>query len=272
MLPGPPTLYQTLLADPAAGGARPLVAAARRDRCRRGAGRAGPGHGGRARLRHGAHRLRADRVLRHGDHVPAQRPARGRSPPPPAGPSRGSRSEPSSDGEAVPTGEPGRDRRARLHRHVRVLGRRGGHGRGHRRRRLAAHRRHRRDGRGRQRDHHRPGQGHVRGRRLQRLPGRDRGHPARHAGVAQVAVVGVPDERMGEVGCAYVVPAAGAGGRRPNPDELARSVLSWSRDAMANYKVPRGVVLVDVSAGQRQREGAQARAARAPRRRGTTTS
>ena len=37
-----------------------------------------------------------------------------------------------------------------------------------------------------------------------------------HEAVAQVAVVGVPDERMGEVGCAYVVPSAGAGaGDRP---------------------------------------------------------
>jgi HIP---CoA ligase len=63
----------------------------------------------------------------------------------------------------------------------------------------------------------------------------------RHEGVAAVAVVGVPDQRMGEVGCAYVVPA------RPDsdPDELGRSILSWSRDAMANYKVPRGVVLVE---------------------------
>ena len=62
-----------------------------------------------------------------------------------------------------------------------------------------------------------------------------------HEGVAQVAVVGVPDERMGEVGCAYVVPAdAGA-----DPEELGRALLGWSRGAMANYKVPRGVVLVD---------------------------
>ena len=29
-----------------------------------------------------------------------------------------------------------------------------------------------------------------------------------HEGVGQVAVIGVPDDRMGEVGCAYVVPAA----------------------------------------------------------------
>ncbi|HXN61262.1 MAG TPA: FadD3 family acyl-CoA ligase [Acidimicrobiales bacterium] len=63
----------------------------------------------------------------------------------------------------------------------------------------------------------------------------------RHDGVAQVAVVGIPDERMGEVGCAYVVPAdAGA-----DPEELGRALLGWSRGAMANYKVPRGVVLVE---------------------------
>jgi acyl-CoA synthetase (AMP-forming)/AMP-acid ligase II len=62
-----------------------------------------------------------------------------------------------------------------------------------------------------------------------------------HEGVAAVAVVGVPDERMGEVGCAYVVPAQPGA----DPDELGRSVLSWSRGTMANYKVPRGVVMVD---------------------------
>ena len=66
-----------------------------------------------------------------------------------------------------------------------------------------------------------------------------------HGAVAQVAVVGVPDERLGEVGCAYVVPAPGAAPEGGDPDDLARSILGWSRDAMANYKVPRGVVLVD---------------------------
>ena len=65
-----------------------------------------------------------------------------------------------------------------------------------------------------------------------------------HEAVGQVAVVGVPDDRMGEVGCAYIVPteAAAAG---TDPVELGRAILSWSRGAMANYKVPRGVVLVD---------------------------
>jgi acyl-CoA synthetase (AMP-forming)/AMP-acid ligase II len=71
-----------------------------------------------------------------------------------------------------------------------------------------------------------------------------------HEAVAQVAVVGVPDERLGEVGCAYVVPASGSGGDTrdradPGP-ELGRAILGWSRGVMANYKVPRAVVFVDV--------------------------
>ena len=68
-----------------------------------------------------------------------------------------------------------------------------------------------------------------------------------HEAVGQVAVVGVPDERLGEVGCAYVVSTAPAGvpDRVADPVALGRAILSWSRGAMANYKVPRGVVLVD---------------------------
>jgi len=59
-----------------------------------------------------------------------------------------------------------------------------------------------------------------------------------HPGVSQVAVVGVPDERLGEVGKAYVIPRAGA-----EVDEA--SIVAWCREHMANYKVPRTVVLVD---------------------------
>jgi HIP---CoA ligase len=62
-----------------------------------------------------------------------------------------------------------------------------------------------------------------------------------YEGVAQVAVVGVPDERMGEVGCAYIVSSSDDA----DPDALGRAILGWSRGVMANYKVPRGVVLVD---------------------------
>ncbi len=61
--------------------------------------------------------------------------------------------------------------------------------------------------------------------------------------VAQVAVVGVPDERMGEVGCAYVVPTPTAAAE--DPRSIGQAILRWSRGAMANYKVPRSVVLVD---------------------------
>src|SRR5205807_817182 len=60
----------------------------------------------------------------------------------------------------------------------------------------------------------------------------------RHEAVGQVAMVGVPDERLGEVGVAFVVPRAGA---VIDPDEL----VAWARDRMANYKVPRRVEIVD---------------------------
>ena len=60
----------------------------------------------------------------------------------------------------------------------------------------------------------------------------------RHEGVSEAAVIGVPDERMGEVGKAFVVPRAGASVR---PDDL----VAWCRDRLANYKVPRTVELVD---------------------------
>jgi HIP---CoA ligase len=68
-----------------------------------------------------------------------------------------------------------------------------------------------------------------------------------HADVEQVAVIGVPDERMGEVGWAYVVPAAAAAGAVAGPaaDAFGVALLQWARHAMANYKVPRGVVLVE---------------------------
>jgi acyl-CoA synthetase (AMP-forming)/AMP-acid ligase II len=56
--------------------------------------------------------------------------------------------------------------------------------------------------------------------------------------VSQVAVVGVPDERMGEVGEAYVIPRPG---RVVEPEAL----IAWCRERMANYKVPRRVDVVD---------------------------
>jgi acyl-CoA synthetase (AMP-forming)/AMP-acid ligase II len=53
-----------------------------------------------------------------------------------------------------------------------------------------------------------------------------------HPAVAQAAVIGVPDERMGQVGKAFVVL------REPlTADEL----IEWSRLRMAGFKVPRTV-------------------------------
>ncbi|MFQ5416183.1 MAG: FadD3 family acyl-CoA ligase [Myxococcota bacterium] len=54
---------------------------------------------------------------------------------------------------------------------------------------------------------------------------------------AQVAVIGIPDERQGEVGMAFVVPAAGV-------ELTPESVIAWCRENMANYKVPRAVEIV----------------------------
>ncbi len=62
-----------------------------------------------------------------------------------------------------------------------------------------------------------------------------------HPGVAQVAVVGVPDHRMGEVGLAVVVPAPGA-----DPAVLAGELPEWAKGQLANFKVPRRVVCADV--------------------------
>jgi acyl-CoA synthetase (AMP-forming)/AMP-acid ligase II len=59
-----------------------------------------------------------------------------------------------------------------------------------------------------------------------------------HPAISQVAVVGMPDARMGEVGIAYVIP-------RPDVNADPDEIIQWSRREMANYKVPRVVELVD---------------------------
>jgi acyl-CoA synthetase (AMP-forming)/AMP-acid ligase II len=60
-----------------------------------------------------------------------------------------------------------------------------------------------------------------------------------HPAVAQAAVIGVPDERMGQVGKAFIV--AKDGGPTISGDDL----IAWSRQRMAGFKVPRYVEFLD---------------------------
>jgi acyl-CoA synthetase (AMP-forming)/AMP-acid ligase II len=61
---------------------------------------------------------------------------------------------------------------------------------------------------------------------------------ARLDGVAEAAVIGVADERLGEVGLALVV-------RRPDARVDVDAVLAYCKERLANYKVPREVRFVD---------------------------
>ena len=57
---------------------------------------------------------------------------------------------------------------------------------------------------------------------------------ARHEQVSEAAVVGVPDARLGEVGCAFVVP-------RPGATVTEAEIIAFCRERLANFKVPRSV-------------------------------
>ena len=60
----------------------------------------------------------------------------------------------------------------------------------------------------------------------------------RHPDIQQSAVIGIPDERLGEVGMAFVV-------RRPGSSVTEDEVVAWAREEMANYKAPRRVAFLE---------------------------
>ena len=59
----------------------------------------------------------------------------------------------------------------------------------------------------------------------------------RHEQVSEAAVVGVPDARLGEVGCAFVV-------ARPGATVTEAEIVAFCRERLANFKVPRSVRMV----------------------------
>jgi long-chain acyl-CoA synthetase len=62
-----------------------------------------------------------------------------------------------------------------------------------------------------------------------------------HPSVLDVAVIGIPDEEMGEQVCAVVQPAPGV---EPS-EELAAELKEFVRSRIAHYKAPRVVDFVD---------------------------
>jgi HIP---CoA ligase len=67
-------------------------------------------------------------------------------------------------------------------------------------------------------------------------PAEIEGFMLEHPAVAQVAVVGVPDERLGQVGKAFVV---------PKTQVSEQDLIAWCRQRMAGFKAPRYIAFLD---------------------------
>jgi HIP---CoA ligase len=74
-------------------------------------------------------------------------------------------------------------------------------------------------------------------------PAEIEGVMARHPDVAQVAVVGESDDRLGEVGCAFVVRHV-LSATADDDHRVAEEMLAWCRERLSNYKVPRRIRFV----------------------------
>jgi len=59
-----------------------------------------------------------------------------------------------------------------------------------------------------------------------------------HSAISQAAVIGIDDERMGEVAKAFIV-------LKPDQNLSIDDLMAWSKENMANYKVPREINFVE---------------------------
>ena len=59
-----------------------------------------------------------------------------------------------------------------------------------------------------------------------------------HPAVGQAFVIGVPDDRWGEIGCAWIVPA-------PGKDISAEEITGLCRERLARFKVPKHVLFIE---------------------------
>ena len=131
-----------------------------------------------------------------------------------------------------------RDVAPHTQRHVGILGRPCGNGH-HPRRRMAPDRRPGHGGPDRLPPSGRPGLGDVHPGRLQRVPAGGRGRPGNPPGHRPGGRGPAPDDVLGEVGVAVVVPT--------NPDEAPTldQIIAHGRADLSSYKLPAAVRIVD---------------------------